>query len=115
MYGTKKIEDHIAAPKFYKKAKSNIVKLLKIILSGFPSVKFNIVLKSSYIRILVSEQSEGEDSVPNQEEIFPFASVSYQASRHHYSELKKYISKALHQMIRREEDFVNRGKQKINE
>ena len=113
MYGTTVFtKEHIATPRFYKVAKNKIIKLLTIVLSGFPVIKFNIVLKTTYKRVLVIVDDKDKNSIPQQEQIFPFASFAFQASRHHYTQLKKDVSRALHQMIKREDDFVNMGKNK---
>ena len=106
MYGCTSITDHLATPKFLRTARYKITELLRIILSGFPTIKYNICLKSLYIRQLTSGLNEEE---LNQPAIIPFSSLAYQAVRHNTNGIKRDVREALKQMIQREQDFVKRG------
>ena len=104
VYGTSSgIDQSLSSPGFLSAIKKRVVKLIKVILSAYPLFKFSLALKSVYIKTFaIVNEKKSRDQQIGSKELIPFSTSCYNAYRGS-NETKKFVTRALNEMVVRED------------
>lgn len=104
VYGTNHaIDQALSSPGFQSAIKKRVVSLIKVILGAYPLFKFSLALKSVYIKTFsIDNEKKPRDQQIGSKELIPFSTSCYNAYRGS-NEIKKFVTRALNEMVVRED------------
>ena len=109
VYGTASgISEHLASPGFLSTIRKRVLKLLELILSAYPLFKFSLALKAVYRKTFAVVNEKTHNDALGTKELIPFSTSCYDVYRGS-KDTKTFITRALNEMIVREDNFVGSG------